>query len=439
MAWDRATNPVITRSRLRLSSPEHVYEALEAYGDYWRARPYTLVEDERLEQELAGRNDRLIDLALAKNASMCSLVAQLYQRALSGSDDAEYDRALRLASLSNRNAVGMLNSGALRGTEARTDSELYRLATEGDGDELATLLRNPGSRGLLRAVYAREEPLDVIPDERWRLLVSSSVGNPALNEDHDSNAGPDFLAWDVHKAVFALLATAPAEPQWVITLHQLLLEVNPARVRAPDSEQAVLDVLGRWKDLKVMNQYRKEEQAGRFTSLSLAEEFRCLIAALYGRVFVDGKSVCVGQADAADVALRCAYYGCTEMKVAAMKSAHEKDGDIFTFAALLNNSVMLQQDCRTELEGYLHGDMQWLYSKRCAQIQEQYRWFAAHPLTESLAVEDTGSAESTGQAHTQFQALSVQVSDLKSSLASLSRTVFWGLAIVLVAIIWQHK
>lgn len=435
MAWDRTTNPVITRARLRLSSPEHVYQALEEYGDCWRALPYTLIEDELLEQSLAGRNDRLIDLALAKNASSCTLVAQLYQRALAGSGDADYDWALRLASLSNRNAVGMLNSDALKGTEARSDSELYRLAMEGDGDELTTLLRNPGSRGLLRAVYAREAPLDVIPDDRWRLLVSSSVGNPALNEDHDSDAGPDFLSWDIHKAVFALLATAPAEPQWLITIHQLLLEVNPARVRAPDSERAVLDVLGRWKDLKVMNQYRKEEQAGRFTSLSLAEEFRCLIAALYGRVFADGKSMCVGQPDAADVVLRCAYYGCTEMKVAAMKSAHEKDGDIFTFAALFNNNLMLQQECRAELEGYLTGDVQWLYSKRCGQLHEQYGWFDARPIGALLAIED-GTVQPE---HPQLQALSNQVTELKSRLASLSRTVFLGLAIVVVTIIWQHR
>lgn len=437
MAWDRTTNPAISRSRLSLSSPEHVYQALEEYGDCWRARPYTLVEDERLEQALAGRNDRLIDLALAKNASMCSLVAQLYQRALAGSGDADYDRALRLASLSNRNAVGMLNSDALKGTEARTDSELYRLAMEGDGDELTTLLRNPGSRGLLRAVYAREAPLDVIPDDRWRVLVYSSVGNPALNEDHDSDAGPDFLAWDIHKGVFALLTTAPAEPQWVITLHQLLLEVNPARVRAPDSERAVLDTLERWKDVKVMNEFRKQEQAGRFTSLSLAEEFRCLVAALYGRVFTDGKAVYVGQPDAADIALRCAYYGCTEMKVAAMKAAHEQDGDIFTFAALFNNSLMLQKECRAELEGYLTGDVHWLYTKRCAQLHEQYRWFDARPMSELLALED-GSAEPAQPAHPQLQALSGQVTELKSRLASLSKTLFWGLAIVFLAVVW-HK
>lgn len=437
MAWDHTTNPVITRSRLRLSSPEHVYQALEEYGDCWRARPY-VVEDERLERELVGRNDRLIDLALAKNASTCSLVAQLYHRALTGTGDAEYDRALRLASLSNRYAVGMLNSDGLRGTEARTDSELYRLAMEGDIEELATLLRNPGSRDLLQAVYARAAPLDVIPDDRWRLLVSSSVNNPALNEEHDSDAGPDRHAWHLQKAVFTLLATAPAEPQWVTALHQLLLEVNPARARGPGSEQEVLDVLGRWENVKVMNQYRKEEQAGRFTSLSLADEFRCLIAALYGRVFVDGKSVCAGQPDAADVALRCAYYGCTEMKVEAMQSAHEKDGDIFTFAALLNNNLLLQQDCRAELEGYLTGDMQWLYSKRCAQIQEQYHWFAARPLPESVALENAGSTEPVQPAHTQLQALSGQVTELKSRLSSLSRTLFWGLAIVLIAVIW-HK
>jgi hypothetical protein len=438
MTWDRTTNPVITRTRLRLSSPEHVYQALDEYGDHWRAHPYALGEDEPLEQMLAGRNDRLIDLALAKNATIHSLVAQLYRRALTGSGDADYDRAIRLASLSNRIAVGMLNSEELKGTAARTDSELYRLAMHGDVDELTTLLRNPGSRGLLRAVYAREAPLDVIPDDRWRLLVYSSVGNPGLNRDDSSESGPDLLAWDIHKALFKLLGTAPAEPQWVTNLHQLFLEVSPTYTRV-DSEQELLATLERWKGLKVKKIYSSDEEAqGFYTSLPIAEEFRCLIAALYGRVLANAKFVYVGKPDADDVALRSAYYGCSELKVADMRTAREKDGDVFTFAALFNDSLMLKPERRVELEGYLTHDMRGLYTKRCAQLKEQHRWFDARAVSESLDQEEVGSVEPSEQEHPQLQALSGQVTELKSRLASLSKTLVWGLAIVVIAIIW-HK
>lgn len=436
MAWDRTTNPLITRTRLRLCSPDHVYQALEEYGTYMRDHPYSAEEDESLEQALAGRNDRLIDLALAKNATTHSLVAQLYKQALTGSGDADYDRAIRLASLSNRIAVGMLNSEELKGTtEERTDSELYRLAMEGAVDELTTLLRNPGSRGLLRAVYAREAPLDVIPDDRWRLLVYSSVGNPGLNRDDSSNSGPDLLAWDIHKALFKLLVTAPAEPQWVTNLHQLFLEVSPSHTRA-DTEQALLETLERWKGLKVKKLYSSNDEAhGFFTPVPIAEEFRCLIAALYGRVLANTKFVYVGNPDADDVALRAAYYGCSELKVADMRAGHEKDGEVFTFAALFNDSLMLKNECRAELEGYLTGDMQWLYTKRCTQLQKQHRWFDARPVSESMDLEGAGSS---GPAHPELQDLSGQVTELKTRLANLSKTAFWGLVVLAILVVWHR-
>ncbi len=372
MAWDPTTNPAITHTRLRLSSPEYVYQALEEYGAYLRDQPCPVAQGDSLEKMLAGRNDRLIDLALAKNAASRSLVVQLYKRALTGSGDTDYDRAVRLACLSNRIAVDMLDSEELRGSEALTDSELYRLAMEGDDGELATLLRNPDSRDLVRAVYGRETPFHDISDERWWTLVHCSIGNRALNRDDGDELGPDLWAWNLHKALFRLLCTAPAEPGWVWILHMLLVGVNPARTRSADSEKEVIDALERWKCL-TPDPFGNGEEEGRFTSLSLAEEFRCLIAAHYGRVFIQNQSTCVGRYDAEDVALRCAYYGCTEMMVFEMKVAHDKDGDIFTFAALFNDSLLLKKDCRAKLEGYVTGDMQRLYSARCAQLQTQYR------------------------------------------------------------------
>jgi hypothetical protein len=437
MTWDHTENPTITRTRLRLSSPESVYQALEEYGAYLQDRPYS--GDKSLEQILAARADRLIDLALARNASSSDLVAQLYARARAGTEDADYDRAVRLACLSNRIAVSVLTSHELNGTSEQAGNELRRLATEGDADELTLLLRNPESHVLFEGLYARKAPfLADISDERWRQLVASSIGNPSLNRDESSIEGPDLSAWRMHKALFTLLTLAPAEPQWVLTLHSLLLEVNPARVRAPDSEQAALDTLTRWHGVTVMRAVGNREHNGYYTPLPLAEEFRCLIAALYGRIFANDKSTCIGKPDAQDVALRCAYYGCEEMEVAAMKAARNKDGDIFSFAALFNNSLLLNKECRAELEGYINGDTQWLYRKRCVQMHDQYRWFDVRPVSESFEIEESDSGEASGQTLADLRTLPGQMTELKSRFASLAKTAFWGLVVLAILVVWRR-
>jgi hypothetical protein len=57
-----------------------------------------------------------------------------------------------------------------------------------------------------------------------------------------------------------------------------------------------------------MTDHKGQPTEGNFTSLTIAEEFRCLIGALYGREFANNKSIIHETANAPDVALRCAYY-----------------------------------------------------------------------------------------------------------------------------------
>jgi hypothetical protein len=83
----------------------------------------------------------------------------------------------------------------------------------------------------------------------------------------------------------------------------LLDSVDPQYVAAPDK---IEDVLERWGSV-VVNDYKENPAEGLFTSAPLRDEFRCVIAALYGRAFIDNKSVILGSANATDVALRCAY------------------------------------------------------------------------------------------------------------------------------------
>lgn len=152
----------------------------------------------------------------------------------------------------------------------------------GDEAELTALLRNPTRRHLLASVYGRKGVLADIPDERWFVLVRSSVGNPGLTVDGSSEAGPDLTAWDIQKTRVELLKTAPVEPRWVHTLYALLLTLNPENARGLDSEASALALLERWRDAKAPKMFGEAgEQEGYYSANTLVQEFCALIAAFY--------------------------------------------------------------------------------------------------------------------------------------------------------------
>jgi hypothetical protein len=215
MAWDVTTPETVTRNRLRFSPPEHVYAALEDYGAY-SIKERFFSGDPALEQALLDREDRLIDLGLARyGLSYDAVVPRLYKRAMDGSGDGDFDRAIRLSCLANPRIGAVLNSKMLIDAETPEKNELHRMAVEGDGEELTILMHNRGARYLLQTVYGRLAPLQDIPLDRWQMLVRYSAGNPGLNWDDTNNSGPDLIAWDLKKALRGLLGTAPTTSDWV--------------------------------------------------------------------------------------------------------------------------------------------------------------------------------------------------------------------------------
>lgn len=434
MAWDASTHGLITKTRLLLASPDVVYQALEDYGQYCVAR--ILPEyDEELEKALAERNDQLIDLGLAKNAASHDLVARLYQQSLKGTGDPDYDKAVRIACLANQMTAKIGLSSEIPGVD---QSEFRRLALEGDDDELDALMRNPTRRNLLADAYGRRAPVEDIPDERWFQLVRCSVGNPGLNTDNDSRSGPDFLMWDIQKALVDLLKTAPIERDWVYILYELLRSLNPANIRGLDSQAAVLELLERWKTAKVPSVLdRAVEKQGYFSPYTLVEEFCGLMAALYGRVFVDGKSVYVGKFDSEDLLLRCAYYGQAEMmRAEQMKTAWLRDNQLFVLAALFNDGLLLESACRQRLEQYVTVDLRHIYTRRCTQLQSKYKWFNPTPVTDVLKENQEEPAPPADAS--MVGNLSAQVIALKSQVATLSKWMLWGFIILGVLALWHR-
>jgi len=142
MTWDTGTHRLVTKARLLLAAPDVVYQALEDYGQHVRQRKRMGDYDEDLEIALAGRDNRLIDLAHARNAGSNKLVATLYKRSLTGTGDIEYDKVIRLACLANQGVSNFMLSSDIA---VVGQDEFRRLVREGDFEETTALMRTRAS------------------------------------------------------------------------------------------------------------------------------------------------------------------------------------------------------------------------------------------------------------------------------------------------------
>jgi hypothetical protein len=126
---------------------------------------------------------------------------------------------------------------------------------------------------------------------------------------------------------YGLVGCGPAELVWVRRLYGLLEELNFLQVHKPESIEPLLQ---RWTQLDDAN----SDGVGYFTGLSLIDEFRCLIASLYGTTCSNRKTVVQK-----DVAMRCAFYGNANLKEKELRAGYERDQDVFVFAALNNGNL----------------------------------------------------------------------------------------------------
>jgi hypothetical protein len=160
--------------------------------------------------------------------------------------------------------------------------------------------------------------------------------------------------YDIHKAIFRLLEIAPVEKHWLHVLYGLLDELYFMQTHSPE---AIEPVLTRWAHLDDKG-YKDEPIEGYFTEVSLKDEFRCLVASLYGRTYSNNKFTVYGSPTAKDVALRCAYYGNAELTKKEMRAGYKRDNDVFVFAAMNNNNLLSKSNLRKLFEeDMVYGNM----------------------------------------------------------------------------------
>jgi hypothetical protein len=384
--WEEEQETLTLEARLLASSPEAVFEELKKLSAKTRARRWWNDSADKYEISLINRNERLINLGLAAYGTNTEVLKALYKHGLEPAQDvadASYMEGLRICCLSNSTApeAHMLFHFP---DEVIGLEETRRVITEASDNEVAALIQNPKvSDDLLEALYKRQGAFADTPEKRWQRLIWVSASNARLVTEYEYDDMPDSGHSGIHKSIFELLNTAPVNYHWLRTLYHLLDQLDFQQVHPAER---IDHVLGRWAQLPTSEEKDRLEE-GYYTTLPIRDEFRCFIAALYGRGFARNRTVLHGNRDADDVALRCAHYAKSGLKSQDMEEGYKKDGAVFTFAASLNSRVHQLRALRKLMEEeYLDRDMTRLWLKYDEQLRK--RWpNSIPPVSAELAVE----------------------------------------------------
>ena len=434
MNWEEEQERLTLEARLLASSPEAVFEELKKLSAKTKAQRWNNSGDKH-EIGLINRNERLINLGLAAYGTNKEVLKALYKHGLEPAQDdsdARYKDGLRTGCLSNSTAPVshfiFHFPDEIIGTE-----ETRRVVKEANGNEVAALIQNPKvSDNLLEALYKRQGAFADTPEERWEQLVYMSASNARLITEYEYTDMPDSGHYGIHKSIFGLLETAPVNYHWLRTLYHLLDQLDFRQVHAAER---IDHVLGRWAQLPTSKEKDSLEE-GYYTTLHIRDEFRCLMAALYGRGFANNKTVLHGNRDADDVALRCAYYAKGELTAKDMEAGHKKDRAVFTFAAILNSRIHQRRELRKLMEDeYLDGDL----ARRWLRYDEQLRkaWPHLPPASGELAVEtETKPPDAIQSSITELQK---GLATLTTRVSELRQLMIVGAIILAIMIYFRSK
>jgi hypothetical protein len=340
-SWEEEQERLTQEARLNAASPEEVFRELKRIAQ--KPRIELMGRNDAVEALLIERNDPLITLGLACYGTNEEVFKALYKHGLAKPADAadeRYKLGLRIGCLSNRSVPAAHSSfdfpRRLIGPE-----EIHRVLAAGEDAEAEALICNPSvSDRLLEELYKRTDAFATLDEERWRHLIYLSRKNERLVTNEDNDSGPDTGHYSIHHAIFHLLETAPVHIHWLHVLYGLLDHLDFQQVAHPET---IEPVLSRWAKLD-------HKMEGYFTTLPLKDEFRCLIAALYGRTWSDRKLTVQGSPSAKDVAVRCAYYGNAELSERQMKAGYNRDGDVYVFATMYNSNLFSNSKLRKLFE-----------------------------------------------------------------------------------------
>ena len=398
-------------ARLLLASPDEVFKELEKTSrQIIESRDRWAIRQEKLEPMLVKRGERLINLALACYGADEEVFKALYKygkEPAQNEDDLEYKRGLRLGCLSNQ-TIGIANASWQYPAKLIGEHEVQRVLAEGEWEEVDALLCNPEfSDTLLEHLFSRGEEFAALPEDRWRRLVAIGSKNARINRNFDSDEEPDLNHYRIRKLIAQLFGKVPVNEDWIWTLHGLLLRLSPARGGSMEEFEATFT---RWKSVEV-NNYKNEPRRGQYLDgITFVDEFRCLMAAIYGGLKKNTDRADLLKSD--DVAVRCRCYGSGKVNIKQMEEDFERDSGAYILASLFNLSLLRSQKERRFFEEeqlQFWDQFHHIYKRNIAFVSEMW------PAPEFSSAAFT---KDNWQAH-----VATSIEDLKNEIKQLHKKV----------------
>jgi|GEM_PF-2174387 len=434
---NRKAKDLILEDQLMLSNPESVSKWLEttnASGSELASllRPY----DEEIEMTLLNRGDPLVNLALAQFGTNIEMLKQIWETTEKTPEKyTGHTSALRLAILSNQNAGGTFflgGSGLISVIGLDVFTSFLELASN---EELQALGQNP-RLGFFEALYQKTGVFEALTDDRWRQLITATVGNPRLSEKYDDSDDTDGYGEFQHNSVFSAIYALPAKvavtKEWAATLAWLLdktLPYLPYKTTLDDVEST----MARWR----APLFEKPAEAS--FHIDPSDYLRTYYGRLYFSYGIKKPVLDVMASD--DQATRCAAYAWGELTPEHIKLGAEKDKDEFLKWACSNTNLCKTEALREAVReacskfGDGEGDESLRFHFVCTEQHKAHpNWFLDDPYKEDMEDHQRRSSPQP-EAPPNPDMLT-----LKNDVGAISKKVetLYGIAIVTcLAVLWQ--
>ena len=426
----RSYKTVIQEAELVASSPAVVTEFLKKRAAQSKDERRDDDVDEEVEAALHGRNDPLINLALARYGQFNAAVLPLFK-------GGEVSGAIRLAVLANTALGDEFFSRfpiALFGGPEQTAVWLTRAPDA----EISALLENPKlDDSFLRDLLEGSKPWDSIPEERLAAFVACLARNERMRTPYDDSVMDmdgygKYSHGSVFNAAWKLAERMPVNECWSRALCWLYdhLQTDAFSIDKP------LELAARWHpdpdNVELIEREAKELERGWLRSYQGVRKGLARLALHNDSKLLDSLLV------SDDPAFRSAAYADGNLSPEQLSAAYDKDGELVFNQAMHNHKIWRTAQGRAALKAVAwlvvnnhkhsnllainiyNGIREDLAKKHAAWFKDEED-FAPEPCDEPATKADIGALADrltqpgSGQAIEQF----------KQSLQSLNSRVGW--------------
>lgn len=351
---------LIKEAELLASTPERVYQWLEARAI--KRENYDEEGDHELEVALLGRNDPLIEIAIARFAKYEDTAKILFNRINIKNFNQSHQNAIRLALLSSESLSGLFNlEGVPSGLfDSKRQGVSTWLATA-DEIELRALFSNPRINDIfLRDILEGKEPWQVLDEDRRLAVIRTLAANKRMTQRYSGNMNgyAEYSHDSVTFAAWKLAETLPTSKKWAVVLG-IFLEKLPYKSLKMDDPLAIAD---RWRseshDVEDQNDEAGSAKSGYLWSYALVRK------SLAGFAVSKNSELRKKLINSKDPAFRAAIYSSYEMTTEQIFSAYEMDGNLAVNECQRNDCIWRRPENRKAMH-----DISW---KACGELNNNY-------------------------------------------------------------------